>query len=86
MNLDEIKNTIVVEAERLAGRPIEDYDQEILLKSDYIDSLNMINLVIYLEQKYEIEIDAFFVDRESVGSVNTLAESIYSKLEDKERQ
>lgn len=84
--LVDIKQIIKTEVERHASTKIEAYDDEIFFKSTVLDSLNMLNLIVFLEHKFQLEIDAFFDDRESVGSINKLASYIKLKLDSKTPQ
>lgn len=83
MKLKETKDIIKNEVENLAGTELKDLNEDIFLKSRFIDSINMLNLIVFLEQRFDIKIDAFFVDREAVSSVNKLAKMVKSKLEQK---
>lgn len=83
MTPKEIKNIIISEIENLSGAKVKDLDEDIFLRKKYIDSLNTLNLIVFLEQKFDITVDAFFLDREAVDSVNALAKMIQAKLKEK---
>jgi len=83
MNVDEIRNIIIEEIENISGQKIEDSTINIFFRNNYIDSLSIMNLIVFLEQKFGIEIELFFDDRESVDSIDALAQIIVEKLEKK---
>ena len=83
MKLQKIRDIIKKEVESLAGAKLKNLDEDIFFKSSFIDSMNMLNLIVFLERKFNIKIDTFFIDREAVGSVNKLADMIKSKLDKK---
>lgn len=83
MALDEIAGIIKEEVEALAAAELDSLDRDIFFKDRFLDSMNMLNLIIFLEAKYDVELDTFFLDREAVSSVNKLAEIIQSKLKRK---
>lgn len=80
MEIDEIIKIIKQEVERMAGESLKDMDEDIFFKSNFIDSINILNLIAFLEDTFNIEIDAFFEDREAASSVKKLALNIQSKL------
>lgn len=80
MEKNEIVEVICDEINNLVGIEIKDIHEKVFFKSTLIDSLNMLNLILYLEQRYSLKIDAFFTDRESVESIDKLAEYIYSRI------
>lgn len=79
-SVDQIALTIKREVEALALQELNDLDQRVFIKSTFIDSVHLVNLIVYLEDKYGIELEAFFVDRESVSTVNKLAWYIHHLL------
>jgi|ETNmetMinimDraft_2_1059921.scaffolds.fasta_scaffold368425_1 acyl carrier protein len=81
MELEKIINVIKSEVQALAGKELNDTDEDVFFKSNFIDSLNLLNIIIFLEQKFDLKIDMFFQDRESVSSVNKLAQAIKRQLE-----
>lgn len=81
MTQDEIAQIIKTEAEALAGSPLESLDSQVFIKNTWLDSMSMLNLVLYLEERFNVEIDVFFEDRPSVPSVNLLATYIASRIE-----
>jgi len=83
MKRDEIIKIIKNELEALSGKEIDDLDKDIFFKSQFLDSLNLLNLIVFLEQKFKIKIDPFFIDRESVSSINKIVTFIENALEKK---
>lgn len=79
--LYEIQGAIQHEILALSGNKVTDLEAAVFLKSSVIDSVNMANLVISLEDRYGIEIDAFFTDRNSVSSIGALARYIADLIE-----
>jgi acyl carrier protein len=85
MKLKEIQNIIRKEVEQTAGAKLRSLDQDIFFKSGFMDSINMLGIIVFLEKRFRIKIDTFFRDRKSVSSVNKLAKKIKSKLDRKGR-
>jgi len=83
MDINEIRNILVAEVERLSGTKLSDMDEDIFLKNNVIDSMSVIGFIVFVEQKFNVEVDAFFDDRESAGSINKLAGLIQDKLKNK---
>ena len=81
MEIEEIINCVKNQVEILANAELKDINERIFLKSTFIDSINMINLIVYLEEKYNITIDAFFENRESVSCVMDLSKYLKKKID-----
>lgn len=82
MEIEGIVQIIREEVEALSGKKIRDNDENVFFKSNIIDSLNMLHIIIFLEQKFNVKIDLFFTDRESISSINKLAKYIKARAED----
>lgn len=59
-----------------------DFSDEISLYDDGLglDSISIINLIVLLEKKFEISFEESEISARLFGSINNLAEAIYSKL------
>lgn len=76
---EEIRNIVRAEVEALAGAVVEDDDQEIF-KSGYLDSLNILHIIVFIESRFSIAIDPFSINLETLGSINKAVQYIESKL------
>jgi len=76
----EIISIVKGELEALSANKIENLDEDIFFKNKLLDSMNLLNLIVFLEQKFDVKIDPFFVDRESVSSINKIADYIESNM------
>jgi acyl carrier protein len=70
--LQDIIAKIRAEVETLAGKPIPDLDTE-LFASGYLDSLNILHIIMFLESSFGLTIDPFAVNLEILGSINKIA-------------
>ncbi len=80
MDRKEIELIIKDEVETLASKSITDFDEDIFFKSRFLDSLNLLNLIVFLEQRFKVRLDPFFTDRESVSSINKIVNYIEDQL------
>ena len=76
----EIISIVKGELEALSANKIENLDEDIFFKNKLLDSMNLLNLIVFLEQKFDVKIAPFFVDRESVSSINKIADYIESNM------
>lgn len=51
-----------------------------LIDKDIIDSLNLVQLILFIESKFKIKIDIFDIRFESFESVDTLSNFIIKKI------
>ena len=60
-----------------AGRPVESLaDDERLVRSGLIDSLAILQIITFLEEKYSIDFAAAGVDPEQLGSIGGILDVI----------
>lgn len=78
-SLEEIKQIVRAEVETLAGSAVEGDDQSIF-KDGYLDSLNILHIITFIEAQFSIPIDPFSINLDTLGSINRAAEYIQSKL------
>lgn len=82
MKREDVVARIRKEIEILANKPLEDMDKNIFFKNTYLDSMNMLNIVVFIEQEFNIELEEFFVDREKVSTLNKIADYVMEKAQD----
>ena len=82
MEIEDIVQIVKEEVEALSGKEIRDNDENVFFKSNIIDSLNMLHIILFLEQKFSVKIDLFFTNRESISSINKIAKYIKARTED----
>lgn len=75
---EEIVQMVKAEVENIAGAPVADPNEEIF-KSGYLDSLNILHIITFLEATFAVEIDPFSVNLDTLGSLNKIAEFIHAK-------
>ncbi len=78
MNSHSIQTKVRSEIEALAGSKISDPDAEIF-KSGLLDSLNILNIIIFLENEFSLKINPFDINLDTLGSINRICEYIESK-------
>ena len=78
---EEITSIVRDELESISSRSVHDLDEDLFFKSRLLDSLNMLNLIVFIEQRFDIKIDLFFIDRERVSSINKIVDYIEKHLE-----
>jgi|SaaInlStandDraft_7_1057024.scaffolds.fasta_scaffold99583_2 acyl carrier protein len=77
---EEIILIVKDELEAIAKKSINDLDEDIFFKSRFLDSLNMLNLIIFIECRFNIRLESFFIDREKVSSINKITDYIEKEL------
>lgn len=78
MNTSDIQTKVRSEIEALAGSEISDPDAEIFT-SGLLDSLNILNIIIFLENEFELKINPFDINLDTLGSITRICEYIESK-------
>lgn len=78
MNSSDIQTKVRAEIEALAGSDISDPDAEIF-KSGLLDSLNILNIIIFLENEFSLKINPFDINLDTLGSITRICEYIESK-------
>ncbi|MGD8449348.1 MAG: acyl carrier protein [Desulfobacterales bacterium] len=80
MDKEQIMEKIKAEVEALASCKIEDYDK-LIFKSGILDSLNILNIIVFLEEEFSIKIYPFDVNLDILGSLNKICQFVYEKVE-----
>ena len=75
MDVVDIKEKIVRFISDELGGEVEDVNQD-LLKSAIIDSFNMIQLILFLEESFEVSVDIEELNLETFKSVQSIAEMV----------
>lgn len=75
MDRESIALIIKQQVEALSDIEIRDLDSDMFIKG-VMDSLNMINLIVFLEQRFNVKLNRLFEDRGDLGSINKIAEYI----------
>lgn len=69
---EDYESVLKTEIESLAGAPIPDNDTN-FFETNILDSLNIINLVVFVENTFSVSIDPLDVNLENFGSINKIA-------------
>ena len=72
MNRDEVIEALKKEIETLSGKPLQDIDQKIF-ESGYLDSLNLLHMITFIESKFSIPIEPFDVNIDTFGTISDMA-------------
>ena len=67
------------EVEALAGQIIEDPDTEIF-KSGLLDSLNVLNIITFMEDEFSLKIDPFDLNLDTLGTINRVCDYVMMKM------
>jgi D-alanine--poly(phosphoribitol) ligase subunit 2 len=78
MNFTDIETKVSTEIEALAACKISDLDAEIF-KSGLLDSLNILNIIVFIENEFGFKINPFDINLETLGSINRICDFIRSK-------
>lgn len=78
MNYAEIETKVRSEIEALAACEISDPDAEIF-KSGLLDSLNILNIIIFIENEFSLTINPFDINLDTLGSINRICDYIEAK-------
>ena len=62
-----------IKAELLQNNDIQIADDDALIDEGYLTSLQTVELLMFLEEQFEVEIDPSDVDEENFHSLNTIA-------------
>ncbi len=79
MEKNKIIEVLKKEIETLGQFNIENNDT-LIFSPGYLDSLNIINLITFIESEFEVKIDPFDVNLDSFESLNKISEYIENKL------
>ena len=75
MNTNQIEEKVVAFIREELGKDIKGHDQD-LMKEAIIDSFNMIQLIQYVEETFELSIDLDELDLNAFKSVKSIAEQV----------
>lgn len=78
MDRGEITARVVREIEGLASARIESPDEEIF-KTGFLDSLNIVHILLFIEKECGVNIDPFEINLDTVGSVNRIVDFVIAK-------
>lgn len=79
--IDEIRQ--FVSDELLQGSNSQVGNDDPLIEDGYLTSLQTVELVMFIEEKYQIEIEPELVDEENFRTLNTVASLVEGKLNSK---
>lgn len=74
-----IRTKVVELAGRLGGDVSSISDDDILLKRGLLDSASVVELLVWLEMQFDLELDFDRLSPDNFGSVNRMAEFIAAK-------
>lgn len=78
MNFSEIEIKVRSEIEALAACKISDPDAEIF-KLGLLDSLNILNIIIFIENEFSLKINPFDINLDTLGSITRICNFIETK-------
>ena len=73
-----IKEKITNEVELLASKKVDSDDFEIF-SNGYLDSLNVLHIIIFMESEFKIKINPYDISIDALSSVNKITDFILSK-------
>ena len=77
--LEQIESKIIKEVEMLASKKIIDKNMEIF-KNGYLDSLNVLHIILFLESEFNIKIDMYDISIDELGTINKIILFVERKL------
>jgi acyl carrier protein len=78
--MNSIENKIIKEIEILSKNKVNDKDQIIFGDGALLDSLNILHILIFIENEFNIKIDYNDLSRENFNTVNKIVEYVKGKL------
>ena len=72
--LEKVKN----EVEAMASQSIVDPDAEIFT-TGILDSLNILNILSFIESEFQLQINPFDINLDTMGTINKICDFIISK-------
>jgi len=72
--LQKVKNEI----EAMASQSIVDSDTEIFT-AGILDSLNILNILSFIESEFQLQINPFDINLDTMGTINKICDYIISK-------
>jgi acyl carrier protein len=80
MEREQISTLIKNELENMAGKSLPNSNDEIF-KSGYLDSLNVLNIIVFLEQKFHITINPYDINIDNLGTLNSIVQYVEDKIQ-----
>ncbi len=82
--LNNIKNTVKIKiielSKRCGNNASELKDNEIIPLGGYLDSAGIIELVIWIENKFKLNIEDENITIDNLGSLSSIAKFVYANL------
>jgi acyl carrier protein len=78
MDRERILAKVKNELEVLGSREIQDANEEIF-RTGLLDSLNILNLITFIETEFNLRLDPFDVSLDSLGTLNKICDYILRK-------
>jgi acyl carrier protein len=75
INREKILTEITNEVTQLVGKDLPSPDTAIFADG-YLDSLNVLHLIIFIESQYKIKIDPFSINLDVLGSINKIVDFV----------
>ncbi|MCX7746873.1 MAG: acyl carrier protein [Clostridia bacterium] len=81
---NSIRKTIqeYIEEKFLENNPVELTYEYHLLENGIIDSLSMMNLILFIEDKYKLDFYKIEANRDSFQNINTIADLISNNMKE----
>mgnify|MGYP001611163344 FL=1 len=70
-----MQNKIKAFLERISQKSIKDENQD-LISAGFLDSFSMIELIVFLESEFGVEVNMESLNRDNFNSLNHLVESL----------
>lgn len=81
MDYESIAAGIKAEVELLAGMPVNDMELDIY-KSQVLDSINVLALIVFLEREFAISINPLELDLSDLSTIRKMADYVYRKKQE----
>lgn len=79
MNREEILRKVKAEVEALAAVTVDDPDA-LIFKSGILDSLNVLNIITFIENEFKIQINPFDVNLDILGSIQLISDYVEKQV------
>ncbi len=78
----ELKDIIITFVQNMGETSIELNDEDILVGEEYgIDSVTMVQIIVEIERRFDIEVDDEYLTMDFLSSINALADFVIKLLE-----
>jgi len=81
MKKDDIVQSLIAFIEKASKRSNLDPDRDIV-DMEYINSLIIMQLILYIEKEYEISVDNNVLGSKQFHTINGISEYIFTKIEE----